>query len=215
MAKFHVSSDGNPRVCSSSEGKCPFGGNENHYTSKEAARAAFEESMKVPASTAKKNHFGEPVQSVDDRGNVEWRNSNGELHRDGDLPAFERPDGTKYWFRNGKLHRDGDQPAVELSNGTKMWYQNGKGHRDNDKPAIEWANGAKDWYQNDKLHRDGDLPAHLVVDGVKGWYQNNRLHRDGDQPARVFSDGTLEWWINGEFQYSILPDGTRIEKETK
>ncbi len=127
MAKFHVSSDGNPRVCTASEGNCPLGGNEAHYTSKEAARAAFEESVKVPASTTKKNCFGEPVRMVNqNNGNVEWRLSNGKFHRDGDLPAIERPNGAKYWYQNGVLHRDGGQPAIEEPNGTKEWWVNGK-----------------------------------------------------------------------------------------
>ncbi len=148
MAKFHVSADGNPRVCSASEGNCPLGGDETHYTSKEAARAAFEESVKVPESTSKKNRFVESVRSVDQLGNVRWRNSGGKLHRDGDLPAVECADGSKLWYRYGKRHRDGDLPAVEHQDGSKGWFRNGQISRDGDQPAIEAANGTKEWWIN-------------------------------------------------------------------
>ncbi len=148
MAKFHVSTDGNPRVCTASKGNCPFGGDENHYTSKEAARAAFEASEAIPESTSKKTTFGEPVRTTNMRGDVEWLNSLGQLHRDGDLPAIEGVNGSKYWYQNGKLHRDGDLPAVEFADGSKAWYQNGEVHRDGGLPAVQWVDGTKDWWVN-------------------------------------------------------------------
>ena len=190
MAKYHVSTDGNPRVCSASEGKCPFGGNENHYTSKEAARAAFEESTEALGATSKKTSSGESVRMVNWKGVVKWISSNGEVHRDGDLPAVEWPDGQKEWYRNGLLHRDGGQPAVELSHGTKLWYQ------------------------NDELHRDGDLPAIEYVNGTKKWYRNGQPHRDGNQPAVEWSDGTKEWWVNGWFLRRVSADGTDSDRIT-
>lgn len=43
--KFHINpATGEPGKCSAENGGCPFGGEDNHYTSKEAARAAFEKS---------------------------------------------------------------------------------------------------------------------------------------------------------------------------
>lgn len=187
MPKYHVSADGNPRVCRASNGNCPIGGDETHYTSKEAARAAFEGSAKAPEWSTKKASSSESVRTIDERGVVEWRNANGELHRDGDLPAIEYLDGTKYWAQNGKWHRGGDLPAIEFPDGTKEWWVNNKRHRDNDLPAVEW------------------------MDGTKWWSQNGRLHRDGDLPAVESPDGTKEWWVYGKFQYRILPNGTRID----
>lgn len=41
--KFHINpATGEPGKCSAERGGCPFGGEDDHYTSKEAARAAFE-----------------------------------------------------------------------------------------------------------------------------------------------------------------------------
>ncbi len=151
MPKYHVSSDGNPRVCKASEGNCPIGGDETHYTNKEAARASFEESVAASESTSKKAQSSESVRTVTAWGYVEWRNAGGQIHRDGDLPAVEAKDGSKYWHQNGKLHRDGGLPAIEFPDGTKEWYQNGRYHRDGDLPAIEWADGTKEWWINGKF----------------------------------------------------------------
>jgi hypothetical protein len=74
--------------------------------------------------------------------------------------------------KNGQIHRDNDLPAVVRGNGTKQWLQNNLLHRDNDLPAIICTSGAKHWYQNNRLHRDNDLPAIIYADGEKNWYQN-------------------------------------------
>ena len=34
-----------------------------------------------------------------------------------------------WWCKNGQLHRDGDLPAVETSEGYKSWYKNGQLYR--------------------------------------------------------------------------------------
>ncbi len=45
MAKFHVNpATGEPGICRARR-NCPFGGAEEHYDSKEAARAAYERKM--------------------------------------------------------------------------------------------------------------------------------------------------------------------------
>lgn len=46
MAKFHINPDsGNPGSCSAQAGNCPFGSDDEHYTSEDAARAAYERQM--------------------------------------------------------------------------------------------------------------------------------------------------------------------------
>lgn len=45
MAKYHINGEGNPGLCKAQSGKCPFGGEANHYSSQENARKAFELSM--------------------------------------------------------------------------------------------------------------------------------------------------------------------------
>jgi hypothetical protein len=81
-------------------------------------------------------------------GTKEWRNKNGEYHRDGDEPAVILADGSRYWYKDGKYHRDGDEPAVILADGSRYWYKDGKWHRDGDEPAVILADGTKEWWKN-------------------------------------------------------------------
>ena len=58
--------------------------------------------------------------------------------------------GDKFWLNSeGQLHRDNDLPAVITLNGYHAWWQNGKCHRDNDLPAVIDINGYCVWYQHD------------------------------------------------------------------
>ena len=102
-----------------------------------------------------------------------WYDENRLLHRDADLPAVVRTDGTKEWFQHGERHRDNDLPAVERPDGSKEWYQHDKLHRDNDLPAIEYPSGSKEWFQHGKRHRDNG-PAIERSDGTKEWYRYGR-----------------------------------------
>lgn len=54
MAKFHLNGNGDPGLCKASQGNCPFGGDEEHYTSPEAARTAFEAAQTVTISPLQK-----------------------------------------------------------------------------------------------------------------------------------------------------------------
>ena len=35
-------------------------------------------------------------------------------------------DGDQEWYQNGQLHRDGDLPAIIRSNGDQEWHKNGE-----------------------------------------------------------------------------------------
>ena len=77
---------------------------------------------------------------------TEWRNLNGQLHREDNAPAIEYNNGDNEWYQNGKRHRE-NAPAIDYINGDKHWFLNGKRHRE-DGPAIEYNNGIKLWYLN-------------------------------------------------------------------
>ena len=71
---------------------------------------------------------------------------NGDLHREGDLPAIikYRPDGTvrkKEFFKKDRRHRDGDQPAViqywtDGSLQSEQFYHHGTMRRKGDESAF-------------------------------------------------------------------------------
>ena len=65
----------------------------------------------------------EPIE-INDKGSKIWRNSKGQFHRDNDLPAVVRIDGTCAWFQNNQYHRDNDLPAIIYPGGTCSWYEN-------------------------------------------------------------------------------------------
>lgn len=111
---------------------------------------------------------------VRENGDIFWYKENTcTPHREGDLPAVERVDGSKAWYQNGELHRDG-LPAIIQANGTKQWFQHYRLHR-TDGPAIEFADGSKEWYRNGHLHRE-DGPAVEGIFGAKQfWLKGERV----------------------------------------
>ena len=87
---------------------------------------------------------------IDADGTACWLNADGNLHRDGGLPAVEQASGTKQWWVDGKRHRDGGLPAVERASGRKEWWVDGKRHRDGGLPALERASGNREWWVDGK-----------------------------------------------------------------
>lgn len=81
-----------------------------------------------------------------------YYNANGQLHRDGDLPAIVYGDGRKSWYRNGEYYRDGDQPADIFPSGSKYWQVGDQFHRAFG-PAVVRADGTKSWYHNGNIVR--------------------------------------------------------------
>ena len=68
MTKYHINGEGNPGLCKAQNGKCPFGGEANHYSSQENARKAFELSMASKANPLrKKQTSAEAIASAEGR----------------------------------------------------------------------------------------------------------------------------------------------------
>ena len=102
-----------------------------------------------------------------------------EPHSFDDLPAVIFADGSsQFWYKDGRLHRDGDLPAITRANGSQRWYKDGEKHRDGDLPAEIYASGTQVWYKDGKRHRDGDLPAAIYADGTQYWYIEGVLCKD-------------------------------------
>jgi hypothetical protein len=94
-------------------------------------------------------------------------------HSIDDLPIINSY-GTQEWYNEGELHRDGDLPAIILADGDQWWYKKGKFHRDGDLPAIIHGNGKQEWFKEGKRHRDGDLPAVIYANGDQYWFKEGR-----------------------------------------
>ena len=92
----------------------------------------------------------EPTE-IDSNGTRIWRNSEGEIHRDSNVPARIWTDGTLFYYQNGLIHRNGDLPAVIHPDGHCQWWQNGDWHRDYDLPAKIYSDGRCEWWINGKF----------------------------------------------------------------
>jgi hypothetical protein len=108
-------------------------------------------------------------------GDLFWRNSKGQLHREKDLPAAIYHNGERCWYKHGKVSRINDLPARILSDGTQVWAVNGVLYRDDDKPAIIYSNGTREWYKNGKQHRDHYFPAVVNADGTCEYWKYGKI----------------------------------------
>ena len=87
----------------------------------------------------------EPTE-IDEYGAKIWKNAEGQIHRDDDLPAVITLNGYYTWYQNGKRHRDNDLPAMIYPDGSWVWCQNDECHRDNNLPAVIWKNRHCEWW---------------------------------------------------------------------
>lgn len=124
---------------------------------------------------------------------------NGQLHRDGDLPALTNNRGKiQRYYKHGVMTREGDKPSEYYYGDIKYTNDKGEIHRENG-PAIITTDGIQKWYFNGKLHRDGDLPAVYNKDmTVVKYYKHGNIHRDGDLPA-IINNGSTSYCRNGEY----------------
>lgn len=73
------------------------------------------------------------------------------LHHDDDIPAMDAY-GFKQFFKNGITHRDGDLPAIIRQDGSADYYKNGLLYRHGDMPSIIRWDGCVDCYKNPFLY---------------------------------------------------------------
>lgn len=73
-----------------------------------------------------------------------WYNTDNQLHRTNG-PAVVTPDGDLLYYQNGCLHRENDLPAVERDDGTRKWFYHGIPHRLTG-PAIIYPDGRKQYF---------------------------------------------------------------------
>lgn len=148
----------------------------------------------------------------------------GQLHRDGDLPALVDyyPSGKpklQAWYRNGQRHRDGDRPALVTyaGNGTlesEEWYQHGDRIRTSGPCLLEY-------YTNGVVRRRIDVSPELrfsteihrhrsgAVTHVE-WTWFDVRHWDepmskSDRMVRWLAECglPLEWWTWGEREKAL------------
>ena len=93
-----------------------------------------------------------------------------------DEPSFIDETGNKYWENSeGQQHRDGDLPAVIGPDGYYAWCQNNQWHRNNDLPARIWPDGYCQWWVDDKLIKCKNCTKKEVKEYKKPYYLQKRF----------------------------------------
>lgn len=114
-----------------------------------------------------------------------------------------KPDGSKVWSytEDGKqiIHRDGDLPAVEMPNGTAIYYWEGAKHREKGPCYINLgAKGTQireEWMYIGQRHNPSG-PAVIRGNGTKEWYFRGLPH-NYNGPCIVTTYGRLSYAIHG------------------
>ena len=135
---------------------------------------------------------------------------------DGSSSETDERGNTRHYNPDGQLHRDGGLPAIEWSDGLKWYWVNGKPHRDGGLPAIEYADGTKEYWVNNQRHRDGGLPAYEEADGYEAYLVHDQLHNING-PATVTARGYCEYWLRGhrvsEAEWNKDPEVIEAKKQ--
>ena len=218
MAKYHINSKGNPAPCRAIKGKCPFGGADQHFGSRQEAFAEAERRHEQESGfSADKleinwgadvvatnrvdtdNGYTETLVQTLPSGKTREFIHNNTVWDDGSI--CDEVTDTK-----GKMHCDGSFPAAVVREKqpdgsftikSQGWYKHGKLHRSDDLPAFVSAGdndfaGVQEWWQNGEMHRDGEKPAYIVNHRNGGqeeqWWQHDQMKRDGDKPVKVVKD---------------------------
>lgn len=144
-------------------------------------------------------HFDVEVLTNPSTGAVDrelWRNTSGNLHRLGDLPAYVKynqttgqPTYMRWHDKEGRQHRDGDQPAIVVVS-----------------PETGSVIAESYWW-HDQIHRASEKPARIdrtpsgqVI--LQEYYRRSKLHREDGPAVEEFcpDSGELvraEFWRNG------------------
>lgn len=104
MSKYHVNPAGEPGPCGANK-NCPFGGDSDHYTTKEAAREAYEKNMSaetLPAASKKSSATDAEVSKAIYA-----------LISSGDDSYLYNPKAAENWAKKTGMKQDAMQAAVD------------------------------------------------------------------------------------------------------
>jgi hypothetical protein len=126
MALFHVNpATGEAGACSAQKGKCPFGSTDDHFTSAEAARSSYENSMasKIHAPVSKPRGDGRSTRGAWPDLEL-YRSRIGKydevfVHTQGKIAIIHDARGMEV-FKNGKAAKTSGTPS-DLRNGRGAW----------------------------------------------------------------------------------------------
>ena len=158
---------------------------------------------------------------IDEFGTEIWRNKDGKLHRDNNLPAMIFKDRNKLFYKNGELHRL-NGPAIEYIDGTKKyWIEGVQLTEDEFKDSMDWEQFKEpieyDLHGNliPKMEEPEEEVLYETDDSGNITYRNEmgQLHRE-DGSASISINGSKAYYLKGkplvENEYYKIP---RIDEQ--
>ncbi len=131
-----------------------------------------------------------------------WYNDDGKIGRD-DEPAIKNRHYT-IWARNGNIHKDGDLPAIEWLNSGKQWWKNGKRHRETG-PAVIWDGQETYWLDGKQLTKEEWEVERKIVKKEKFAFAGYFLEN-----ATIYYQDVEKTIIGREDGPAIVSDNTTI-----
>jgi hypothetical protein len=202
MAKFHIKPDGTVAPCKATKGKCPYGGEENHYATKEEAQIAFQKRME-------KEHSPRP-EGINERGGVDWQYYN----------RFKNAE-KSYLPKSGEGDSFASQKVTACTKLVYKWYNDGDVF-DNNHALSGWANDLSSYanwlYENEPetkpiLDRIYEIKTNeeyevLLKDLTDKLHEDEQLlHMDSNEPK----SGTI-YDADGPFSFSDLYEEDEEER---
>lgn len=186
MTKFHVNGKGEPGPCTAKEGNCPFGGEEEHHDSMEAARIAGEEKLESEHGNLPK-HRSEPKSKLSNA-ELESKFSEDSVH------SF--PAGEYYLVHGGDNFRE--TPGVEDGVEFKDWDEEDKFYEDSVKELDAVAQPLarnRDYHgYNWRVHLVPKDKVSSLSPAVKRYVEENQSYLDVESktPFKVVETSNIE-----------------------
>lgn len=220
MSKFHVNDQGEPGRCSAQKGGCPFGGDAQHYPTKEVAQQAYELSMAasiVPAAAKKKASSPSvkmPTSGAYDVGSKAERY----VHPQGKVVEIN-PDGTVTAWKNGKLTPT-SATAEKLRAGYGAWKRADADSIDSrpDSGAVVTSKSPSKNKKSEQILTPAEASEKERVELLKlrGYPKTSGLD-PRNVPARQDREPRRDPFSPSDFRKgrAVLPTGTRINPHVK
>ena len=229
MAKYHINSKGNPALCRATKGKCPFGGADQHFGSRQEAFAEAERRHEQE-SVAENNVSTQTAQTKPAR---KTKRTLKRRKYAGRPPKFDLPD-----FSDGRIgggwvneaefkvlsHRDNPHGFTEQlkrtePDGTTSWFTR-EYYKTNSGDKIE------EYYKDSdgNIHSDPDFPSAIVYqrgeDGrmyrkLEEYRHHGKVDRPGEPAVITYHpDGSVAsetFWRDGKRHRDDGPAGADFD----
>lgn len=188
MAKYHINSKGNPVPCRATKGKCPFGGADQHFGSRQEAFAEAERrhEREVKAETTSSTTSDDGFSILFRRDTFDGVEEGvSRVDKNGDNQHYLRKKSISgdrifvtYLDEDGREDCDGTFPSCSIY--SKPIFSGEKPKKIGETYSVHGV-----------MYREDDLPSHLVWNErgnlvYQSWTNElGNIERNGDKPAEI------------------------------